>query len=293
VLNCEVGEAFCAEGTTWNSATQSCDPLPCEASADATACGPGTYWDDLESLCLPNETCEDDLDGDGVIGVNDLMQLLSSFGTDCLEAGDPAGDPETAEFTCGDLVSYQGYDYATVLIGEQCWFAENLRNEHYANGDEIPGELSNAEWANSTSGAQAVYENDANNLESYGRLYNGYAANDARGLCPSGWHVPINEEHTALVNYLGGDSISGLKLKSSPEDIPSWDGSNVSGFAALAGGFRHHTGVMDHLGWHGGYWSSSSQGSSALCIVFNDGYSGSGQIFYPYVYGQSVRCLMD
>ena len=33
--------------------------------------------------------------------------------------------------TCGDPMSYQGYDYATVLIGDQCWFAENLRNEYY------------------------------------------------------------------------------------------------------------------------------------------------------------------
>ncbi len=28
---------------------------------------------------------------------------------------------------CGDLVSHEGYDYSTVLIGEQCWFAENCR----------------------------------------------------------------------------------------------------------------------------------------------------------------------
>ncbi len=95
-----------------------------DLSANGTSCGPGTYWDELESLCLPIENCQDDLDGDGVIGVNDLMQLLSSFGTDCA----PTEEPETAEFTCGDPVSYHGYDYATVQIGEQCWFAENLRS---------------------------------------------------------------------------------------------------------------------------------------------------------------------
>ena len=46
------------------------------------------------------------------------MELLSSFGTMCEE-------PETVEFTCGDPMNYHGYDYATVQIGEQCWFAEN------------------------------------------------------------------------------------------------------------------------------------------------------------------------
>ena len=45
---------------------------------------------------------------------------------------------------CGGVstVTYDGYTYALVAIGDQCWFAENLRNEHYANGDAIPGELS-------------------------------------------------------------------------------------------------------------------------------------------------------
>ncbi len=49
-------------------------------------CGPGMHWDYNAAQCAIDETCEDDLDGDGVIGVNDLMQLLSSFGTDCTPA---------------------------------------------------------------------------------------------------------------------------------------------------------------------------------------------------------------
>ena len=47
------------------------------------ACGEGTYWDDLAQACLTIETCQEDLDGDGVIGVNDLLDLLSSFGSEC------------------------------------------------------------------------------------------------------------------------------------------------------------------------------------------------------------------
>ena len=31
-------------------------------------------------------------------------------------------------------------------------------------------------------------------LNEYGRLYNWYAVDDARGLCPSGWHVPTDGE---------------------------------------------------------------------------------------------------
>ena len=53
------------------------------------------------------------------------------------------GCEECVEFVeCGDPVSYQGYDYETVQIGDQCWFAENLRAENYRNGDSIPTGLS-------------------------------------------------------------------------------------------------------------------------------------------------------
>ena len=32
-------------------------------------------------------------------------------------------------------------------IGEQCWFAENLRAENYENGDAIQSNLSDNEWS--------------------------------------------------------------------------------------------------------------------------------------------------
>ena len=38
----------------------------------------------------------------------------------------------------------------------------------------------------------------------YGRLYNGHAVVDARGLFPSGWHVPSTGEWALLKDHLGG-----------------------------------------------------------------------------------------
>ena len=46
-------------------------------------CGPGTYWSEAFALCLPENTCYDDLDGNGSVGMGDLLWLLSSFGTYC------------------------------------------------------------------------------------------------------------------------------------------------------------------------------------------------------------------
>ena len=97
-----------------------------------------------------------DGNGDGIVSAADLIGLLAEFGSECL--------PDTT-FDCGETLEYQGYEYATVPIGEQCWFAENLRVESYQNGDSIPTNLSNSEWENTPFGALAVYDEDAFYLE--------------------------------------------------------------------------------------------------------------------------------
>ena len=75
-----------AEACNYNALAEcegeACDYTCCPGPG---CCSAGMYWDyDLEQ-CLNYETCQEDLDGDGVIGINDLMQLLSSFGTMCEE----------------------------------------------------------------------------------------------------------------------------------------------------------------------------------------------------------------
>ena len=273
---------------------EACDYTCCPGPG---CCSAGMYWDyDLEQ-CLNYETCQEDLDGDGVIGINDLMELLSSFGTMCEE-------PETGEFTCGDPMNYHGYDYATVQIGEQCWFAENLRNEHYANGDVIPVELSDSEWSSTTEGAQAIYNNDASNLADYGRLYNWYAVDDARGLCLSGWHVPTDGEFMTLEMELGMSESEansdgwrgtdqGTQMKSSPGDNPSWNGTNTSGFSGLAGGHRLFNGTFDLGGYNGYFWSSSLLGSDAWDRELFIGFTEVARSNSYLRYGFSVRCVRD
>jgi len=291
--SCCPGPGCCGEGTTWNSLEQTCESIPCETILDPLACGLGTYWDETLSQCLPLLTCQEDLDGDGVIGINDLMQLLSSFGTMCEE-------PETAEFSCGDPMNYHGYDYATVQIGDQCWFRENLRNEHYANGDAIPGDLSNSEWESTTEGAQAIYNNDASNLVDYGRLYNWYAVDDARGLCPTGWHVPTDGDFMTLEVELGlseaeansfgwRGSNQGYRMKSSI----FWDGSNTTGFSMLHGGLRNPNGEFGFENNSGLVWSKSITANSGISRAFGTGYDSINKDSDHKNRGFSVRCLKD
>jgi uncharacterized protein (TIGR02145 family) len=147
---------------------------------------------------------------------------------------------------CGgqSTVTFDGYTYALVGIGTQCWFKENLRSDNYTNGDAIFGNLSDEQWSNTTSGAQAIYNNDLDNLSSFGRLYNWYATQDSRGLCPAGFHVPSDAEWFTLENFLGGAPITGAALKNSPMDDPPWDGWNSSGFGGLPAGYRDRNGAF-------------------------------------------------
>jgi uncharacterized protein (TIGR02145 family) len=235
------------------------------------------------------------LDGDGVIGINDLMELLSSFGTMCEE-------PETGEFTCGDPMTYHGYDYATVQIGEQCWFAENLRSQLYSNGDSIINAEENFDWQSMNEGLQGVYDDQIENLNIYGRLYNWYAANDNRGVCPSGWSVPSDDDFKTLEIELGMSQIQadalywrgtdqGIQMKSSVEDEPSWNGSNSSGFSALPGGMKFND--YSYASVIGSFWTSPAVNGIYMCRELHN----TGQVYRDPDNspgdGFSVRCIKD
>ena len=109
-----------------------------------------------------------------------------------------------------------GYRYKGVLIGDQCWFAENLRTTVYADGSSIP-EVTDNSWTGLSTGARCTYANDPSVPHGYGLLYNWYAVDNASGLCPNGWHVPTDGEWTDLETYITSQGFSvteGTALKS-------------------------------------------------------------------------------
>jgi uncharacterized protein (TIGR02145 family) len=201
------------------------------------------------------------------------------------------------------VTDIDGNVYATVQIGSQCWMAENLKVERYRNGDFIPAGLSNSGWSSTSSGTSAVYSNNPANKATYGLLYNWYAVDDARGLCPSGWHVPTDEEWTTLTGFLGGESVAGGGLKTAgtlSEGTGLWfdpntGATNSSGFSALPGGFRSSGGSYGEINYDGYWWTNTeipTIGASwlrALYAVLDDVY----RYEQDKVCGLSVRCIRD
>jgi len=155
--------------------------------------------------------------------------------------------------------------YPTVKIGDQWWMAENLKVTRYRNGDDIPIVTDDTEWKNLTTGAYCNYNNNSDNADIYGRLYNWYAVNDSRNIAPLGWHVPSDEEWQTLIDYLGGESVAGGKLKETGTthwNSPNVGATNESGFAALPGGYRSSDGNFGSLGIYAFFWSSTESSSN-------------------------------
>ena len=91
------------------------DDGSCTFPVDCAGVLNGTSVVDACGVCGgDNSTCAD------CAGVANGASVLDDCGT-C--DADPSNDCDT----CGDLVSHVGYDYSTVLIGDQCWFSENCR----------------------------------------------------------------------------------------------------------------------------------------------------------------------
>ena len=105
----------------------------------------------------------------------------------------------------------------SVIIGTQTWTTLNLDVATFRNGEIIPQAKTDEEWqaaGNNKQAAWCYFENDAKNGTKYGKLYNWYAVNDARGLAPAAWHIPTDEEWTVLSTFLGGEDVAGKKMKS-------------------------------------------------------------------------------
>lgn len=162
----------------------------------------------------------------------------------------------------GNSVFWGDYEYPIVEIGDQCWFAENLR--YSGNIPEISDpDAWAAVWNNGNSTEQPAwcfYENDLLNGETFGKLYNWYAVSSG-SLCPEGWHIPSYDEWLVLIDHLGGTQVAGGKMKAEEGWLePNAGATNESGFSGLPGLYRDGiAGSFDVITGSSGYWWSSSE----------------------------------
>jgi uncharacterized protein (TIGR02145 family) len=198
--------------------------------------------------------------------------------------------------TYGFMTDQEGNEYKTIQIGDQEWMAENLKTTIYRNGDVISTDLSASAWSSTSSGAWSYYSDAPSFNCPFGKLYNWYAVNDGRGLCPVGWHVPTEEEYNFLFNYLGGSLMAFNALRS--VSTAYWSGSNSlstnsSGYSALGAGFRWSNGeYMDYQDW-GLYWTSTSLNDEAFLQMLTSLPASILSDYRDKNVGSSVRCIRN
>ncbi len=191
------------------------------------------------------------------------------------------------------MMGNDGKLYKTVIIGNQVWMAENLKETLYRNGDPIPVEKNNYNWYGLSTGARCSYNNSDSLGNVYGYLYNWFVVDDARQIAPEGWHVPSKGEWNALKNYLFNDACSKLK----EQGTMHWNSYNVnatnsSGFTALGAGDRFVrldaplSGYFRNLENASSLWASTSSrsffadimllASAATYVIFDEEYRECG-----------------
>jgi uncharacterized protein (TIGR02145 family) len=185
----------------------------------------------------------------------------------------------------------------TVAIGTQVWMTKNLDVSKFRNGDPIPEAKTEEEWRaynGAREPAWCYYNNDPKNGKKFGKLYNWYAVNDARGLAPAGWHIPSDDEWTILTDYFGGESVASYKMKSKSGWENNGNGTNSSGFSGLPGGYRNIDGAFNYIG-RLGYWWSSTESDADIAwdrvLLYGNGDVNRGSSLKGR--GLSVRCLRD
>ncbi len=196
------------------------------------------------------------------------------------------------------ITDIDGNVYHTITNCNQTWTKTNLNVSKYRNGDIIPQVTDATQWETLTTGAWCYYNNDPANGVIYGKLYNWYAISDIRGIAPTGYHIPSDTEWTTLTNCLGGQALSGGKMKETGTIhwiSPNTSADNSSDFSGLPGGYNY--GNFNDIGSRGFWWSSSefiTQNESYgfyRALYFNYGATDSSYTFKTT--GYSVRCIKD
>ena len=195
------------------------------------------------------------------------------------------------------VVDYDGNVYDTVNIGTQVWMKQNLKVTHYNDGVPIPNVQDSVTWGNLTTGARCYYNNDSVSWNPvYGALYNGFAANDTRNVCPAGWHVSTDMEWQAAEAYLGPDEAGGkMKEAGTVHWIsPNYGATNSSGFTGLPGGMRDPVNSFNAVGQNGMWWTSTPFDQTWTWTTYlwtmNTGVDHNPA---PKYLGLSIRCVQD
>ena len=204
------------------------------------------------------------------------------------------------------LADYDGNQYNTVQIGQQCWMKENLRTTHYADGSTVV-----FKYPNNTAATATVY----GLLYNWDAVMNGALSSSAnpsyvQGICPTGWHLPSRGEFEQLTSYVS--SITTCRCDNNASYIAkslastngwethsyscyvgnSQNGNNATGFSAMPAGY--FTDGYNSFGYVVEFWSATAESDSyKFRMKMQYDWQEVSISATPSAYYISVRCVKD
>ncbi|NMC39448.1 MAG: hypothetical protein GYA41_14095 [Bacteroidales bacterium] len=257
----------------------------------------------------PNPTTSGSHTSDGT-GTGSFSSSLTGLSTGTLYyirayATNSAGTSYGNQLTFFTLLEdADGNTYHVINIGTQIWMVENLKTTKYNDDTDIPNITDATAWSDATGDAYCWYDNNSGYKNTYGALYNWFAVNTGK-LCPTGWHVPQDDEYGVLEVFLGlpaadvgnygwRGTTEGTEMKST-SGWSTGNGTNTSGFTALPAGYRYFVdGLSYGQGAYGYFWTSSEtdETRSWYRMLWSDN-GGVNRGAVEKQAGKSVRCVKD
>ena len=184
-----------------------------------------------------------------------------------------------------------GQVYKTVTIGLQVWMAENL--------NYLPKDTVGTFWVGRSVCGGGEYKSlQEGDCSIYGRLYEEdftRISKQKESICPKGWSIPSPNQFQQLVNFLGENPVSKMKVMDSGY-WPINPGSNESGFSAIPSGYYSSLKGFNYLDEESESIASyamsvsSTLDDNAFEIYSSIGilYSNNGDGLY-----MAIRCIKD
>lgn len=204
----------------------------------------------------------------------------------------PVDPPPTGT---GFVKDADGNSYEIIKVGTQSWFKDNLNTTKFNDGTKIPAVHDPSEWFNLIEPGWSNYQGSSHYDSKDGRFYNWYAVNSGK-LCPKGWHVPTEAEWKTLIDYLGGESVAGGKMKLNYLwNYPNKGADNSSSFSAAPVGYKEVNGVAGGKGESIYFWSTTQKAAfnTAASVYISYVTANAYRTDESKKRGHCVRCIKD
>ena len=228
---------------------------------------------------------------------------------------------EITVFEKSTITDVEGNEYATIKIGNQWWMAENLKCATYDTESRLSGTTIGLSTAAvvftpyhtrilATTNSISSGINQSVNLTSehrshIGNLYNWAAAlglkdgqvdtvfvEKQQGICPNGWHIPSDEEWTALTDYISKHGNGKYKTTTGWFDKNQPSEADAP-FAVLPAGYAQAR-VVKSLGFSSSFITATSadiRSAVSRYVTYNDDIVE--KLNEVKSYANSVRCVKN